>query len=130
MIFGFFAKNPSKEARQLTKDVTKIIEMVEQTYRPELLAEIARITRDGIEQIVTRCGEDASCRARELDRYKSLHREARRQNSQGGLTAYTLIIINLRAAALGEVGLPVVALIEQFLERWPGQVKPVDTLAG
>ena len=57
MIFGFFAKNPHKEARELARDVTSIIEMVEQTYRPELLNEIADTTREGIGHIAERCAE-------------------------------------------------------------------------
>ena len=130
MIFGFFANNPSKQARQLGKDVANVVGMAEQTYRPELLGEIARISRDGIAQIVTLCGDNEHYRARELDRYKSLHRDARRQNSQVGLTAYTLIIINTRATALGELGAPVCALIEEFLQRWPAQVTDASTLAG
>ena len=132
MIFGFFAKNPNKEARQLARDVTNIVGMAEQTYRPELLDDIARITRDGIKQMDDLCGDNAMCQARELDRYKILHRDARRQNSQVGLTAYTLIIINTRAAAFGEVGSPVHALIEQFLDRWPTKVESEGegTLAG
>ena len=130
MIFGFFAANPDKEARQLANDAAKIIEMAEQTYRSDLLDEIAQTTADGIRQVLERCADDAICRTRELDRYKSLHREARRQNSQGELTAYTLIIINTRAAALGEVGAPVCAQIEQFIQRRPARTESEDTLAG
>jgi len=130
MIFGFFTPNPHKEARQLAKDVTSIIDMVEQTYRPELLNEIADTTREGIGHIAERCGDDTTCRTRELDRYKALHRESRRQNLQGGLTAYTLIIINTRATALGEVGAPVCALIEQYLQRWPAQSTSEGTPTG
>ena len=96
MIFGFFAKNPQKEVRRLAADVRSIIDMAEQTYRPQLLDEIASITRKEIKRMADRCGDDATCRARELDRYKSLHREARKQNLQGELTAYTLLIINTR----------------------------------
>ena len=130
MIFGFFANSPSKEARQLARDVVNIVGMAEQTYRPELLEEIARMTRDGIAQIVNVCGDNAHYRARELDRYKSLHRDARRQNSQTRLTAYTLIIINTRAAALAEVGEPACGLIDAFLQRWPATMTDESTLAG
>jgi hypothetical protein len=130
VIFGFFANDPSKEARQLGKDVVNVVGMAEQTYRPELLDDIARITRDGIAQIVTLCGDNAHYQARELDRYKTLHRDARRQNSQVGLTAYTLIIINTRATALGELGAPVCVLIEEFLQRWPAKLTDESTLAG
>ena len=130
MIFGFFAANPNKEARQLANDAANIIETAEQTYRSELLDEIAQTTRDGISKLLERCADDASCQARELDRYKALHREARRQNSQAALTAYTLLIINTRAAALGEVGAPVCALIEQFIQSRPARAESEDTLAG
>jgi hypothetical protein len=129
MIFGFFEKNLSKEARQLRKDVASIVGMVESTYRPELLDKIARMTRDGIIKVQNLCGDDATYRAREVDRYKVLHRDARRQNAQGELTAYTLIIINTRALAYGELGAPVCALIDEFLQRWPGEVEAEDVMA-
>lgn len=124
MIFGFFAKKPEKEARELARDVGNIIGMAEQTYRPELLEEIARITRDGLAQIETLCADDSICQARQLDVYKSLHRDARRANAQAGLTAYTLIIINLRARPLGDIGDPVRGPIDEYLQRWPAKADP------
>ena len=130
MIFGLFAKDPHKEVRRLAADVRSIIDMAEQTYRPQVLDEIANITRKDIKRVAERCGDDATCRARELDRFKSLHREARKQNQQGELTAYTLLIINIRAEDCGELGDPVRASIDQFLQRWPAAPEPQDTLAG
>jgi hypothetical protein len=130
MIFGFFARNPDKEARQLAKDAASIIDMAETTYRPELLEEIAEITRYGLDSMQRNCADDEVLRARELDRYKSLHREARRQNAQAKLTAYTLIIINTRALAVAQAGTPACDHINEFLQRWPATEEPEGTLLG
>lgn len=130
MIFGFFARDPNKEASQLAKDAASIIDMAETTYRTELLDEIARVTRYGLDNIERNCADDEVLRARELARYKSLHREARRENAQAKLTAYTLIIINTRALAVAQAGTPACEHISAFLQRWPAEEETESTLLG
>jgi hypothetical protein len=130
MRFNLFKKNPQAEARQLSRDASAIVDMVRSTYRDSLLAEIARLTRAGIAQMADLAGEDWVRCERELDRYKVLHREARRQNNQGRLTAYTLIIIHTRSLKLGELGAPAREVIEGFLDAWPGAEPPEGTLEG
>jgi hypothetical protein len=53
-----------------------------------------------------------------LYRFRQLHADARRRMDQVGLTAYTLLIIQLRASALGEIAAPAVAAIDEFTSRW------------
>lgn len=130
MIFGLFRKNPQGEARRLAKDANAIIDMACGTYRDDILADIARLTRTGLTQIADLAGGDWVRCKRELDRYKVLHREARRQHDQARLTAYTLVIIHTRSLELGELGAPARATIEQFLDEWPSTEAPEGTLEG
>jgi hypothetical protein len=120
VIFGFLKRSPEKQARELNKDAGNIVEMAEQTYRTDLNEQIANLTRDSIEQISSHCGSDQDCQAHEIERYKILHREARRKASQVGLTAYTLIIIHTRSLPLGNLGAPARQAIDEFCQRWPG----------
>lgn len=130
MIFGWLRKNPERDARQLDKDARAVTDMARQTYRAQLLVDIARITREGLAQIEELCGDDAARRAREVDRYQALHREARRQHDQVGLTAYTLVIIHARSIDLAQLGAPARAAIQQFLDEWPADRKRDGTLPG
>ena len=130
MFFGLFRKNPEREARQLHKDARIVVDMARQTYRAQLLIDIARITREGLTQIEELCGDDAAKRAREIDRYQALHREARRQHDQVGLTAYTLVIIHARSLDLSGLGAPARTAIQEFLDEWPADRQQDGTLPG
>ena len=103
MLFGLF-DNPQREARRLAKDARAVADLARHTYRDSILEEIARLTRDSLAQVADLCGDDAACIAREVDRYKTLHREARRQFNQVGLTAYTFVIIHAESLRLAEAG--------------------------
>lgn len=129
-MFGLFRRDTARDARQLNKDAVAVVELARGTYRAEVLREIARITRDGIAQLEDLCGGDAVCRAREIDRYKMLHRESRKQLNQVGLTAYTLVIIHARSLATGDAGAPARAAIADFLSDWPPDREPDGTLPG
>ncbi len=130
MIMGLFRKDPAREARQLNKDAVAVLDLARGTYRADVLREIARITRDGIAQLEELCAGDENCRAREIDRYKSLHRESRRQFNQVGLTAYTLVIIHGRSLYCGEAGAPARQAIDEFLAEWPDGGERQGTLPG
>ncbi len=116
-VFGLF-NNPQREAARLSRDAQTVVDMARQTYRAEGNREIALLTRAGIRQISELCGDDASCLEGELDRFKTLHQEAKRQLNQLALTAYTLIIINTRAGMLGQVGAPAIAAVQSFVDDW------------
>lgn len=130
MLFGLFKKNPEREARQLARDAQSIVDMARQTYRAELLVDIARITRGGLAQMEEVCGDDRERRAREVSRYQTLHREARRQHDQVGLTAYTLVIIHARSLDVGDPGAPARDTIQDFLAEWPEDRERDATLPG
>jgi hypothetical protein len=129
MIFGLFS-NPEREARRLAKDARVVADMARQTYRASIQADIARLTREGLAQLAERCGDDGDCVEREVDRYRALHREARRNFNQAGLTAYTFVIIHAQSLRLGAAGEAARAAIDEFLTEWPADREPDATLPG
>lgn len=130
MILGLFKPNPEREARRLDRDARTILDMARQTYRPNLLFDIARQTRDGLAQLEELAGDDRDRRARALERVQALHREARRHHNQVGLTAHTLVIIHGRSLELGELGQPARDAIREFLEEWPAEKAEDGMLPG
>ena len=128
-MFGWL-KSPARESRQLNRDAAAIIDMAQGTYRSELQRDIALLTRQGLDQVAEICAGDVECGRREVDRFKTLHREARRQNNQVELTAYTLIIIHVRAQALAEASAPARECIEAFLDQWQHATQERGVLPG
>jgi hypothetical protein len=129
MIFGLFS-NPQREARRLAKDARAVADIARQTYRASVQADIARLTREGLGQLAERCGDDGDCVAREADRYRALHREARRHFNQVGLTAYTFVIIHAQSLHLGAAGEAARQAIRDYLAEWPEDRAPEATLPG
>ncbi len=129
MFFGLF-HNPQREARRLEKDARAVADLARHTYRDSVLAEIARRTRDSLAQVADLCADDATCIERQMDRYKTLHRESRRQFDQVGLTAYTFVIIHAQSLRLAEAGAPARKAIQDFLDEWPAERGSDGTLPG
>jgi len=116
-VFGFF-HNPQREARGLHRDARVIIDDATHTYREQLLNEIAGQIQTDLLHIETNTRSGAGSRKRELERHTSLHREARRKFNPVALTAHTLVIIHLRASALGEAGQKTLGMIDEFIRTW------------
>ena len=133
MILGLFKKNPQRESRRLSKDAASIVEFARVTYRTEILREIASLTREGIAQIDA-LGDDAlgdagpARRKQEIDRFKALHRDARRRQDQAGLTAYTLVIIHAMSLEYGHTSAPAREAIQDYLADWPADQQEPGTL--
>ena len=113
-MFGWL-NSRSREIRQLNKDAGTIVEMARQTYREPLQRDIAQLTREGIAQVKEICDGDADCLAREIGRFTTLHREARSQHNQVGLTAHTLVIIYLRSLVAGDDCAPAREAIDHYV---------------
>lgn len=116
-MFGLF-DGKAREIRHLNRDAPVIIENARESYRSELVRDIAVLLHEKIREAETSCGDDVACLNRALDHFRKLHREARRKNEHVGLTAYTLIIIYFRAGALGRECAPARAAINGFLDEW------------
>ena len=122
-MFGLF-NSKAREIRQLNRDAPVIIENARESYRSELVRDIAVLTQQKITEAKTNCGEDAVCLRRALDHFRRLHREARRKSEHVGLTAYTLVIIYLRAELIGPRCEPARAAIDGFLDEWRHALNP------
>ena len=116
-MFGWFG-GPDREARQLNRDAPRIIETAHHSYRAEILRDIALLTRRELKDSIERLEQFPEQRTEAIRRYQSQHREARRRNDQMSLTAYTLVIIYLRAGGLGAAAAPAQQSIESFLDQW------------
>lgn len=116
-MFEWFDKK-AREIRQLNRDAPIVIEAARQSYRTELVREIARLTDQRLQEATQSCAEDVSCLERAVAHFRTLHRESRSKNEPVGLTAYTLIIIYLRALIMGEECLPARSEIDTFLDDW------------
>lgn len=122
MIFGLF-NSKAREIRHLNRDAPTVIENARESYRSELVRDIAVLVHQKVVEAKNNCGEDPACLRRALDHFRRLHREARRRNEHVGLTAYTLIIIYLRAGLIGLECEPARAAIEAFLGDWRHALK-------
>lgn len=108
---------PEAEARQLNRDAVAIIRVAREGYSAERAREMALLTRDSLEELDDRSGANADPGVM-LGEMKLKHREARRSRQQVELTAYTLVIIELRARAAGEAADPAREAIAEFCQDW------------
>jgi len=116
-MFGLF-NSKAREIHRLNRDAALVIENARESYRSELVRDIAILIHEKIGEAKTNCGDDVACLQRALDHFRKLHREARRRNEHVGLTAYTLIIIYLRAALIGPECAPAQDAIDGFVDSW------------
>ncbi len=118
MIFGLFGDKKAREAKQLNRDAPLIIEQAEQLYAPARLRQMAEDIVELIERAHVRYGTAEIDLKRAHFDYRGLHKEARRNNDQTGLSALTLVIIYLRAEITGPAADPARAAIDAFTAAW------------
>jgi hypothetical protein len=116
-MFGLFYSK-SREIRQLNRDAPVVIESARQSYRTELVRDIAALVHRHVREAQEHCAQDEACLQPAIAHFRILHGEARRKTEHVGLTAYTLIIIYLRAVILGEACAPARNAIDTFLDEW------------
>ncbi len=110
---------PHREARRLDRDAATIIEAAQSATRSSKIRETALRIREELEAAHAHGGDDPSRYARLVEHFKVRHREARRQRDDTALTALTLVIIYLRAEAIGADADPTRHRIDAFISRWP-----------
>ena len=116
-MFGLFYSK-SREIRQLNRDAPIVIESAQQSYRTELIRDITALVHRHLCEAQEHCAEDEACLERAVAHFRQLHGEARRKTEHVGLTAYTLIIIYIRAVILDEECTPARNAIDAFVEEW------------
>ncbi len=110
--------NPAREAKRLNRDASTIIDSARKSFPADRQREIALMTLERLAEAREHLDKHAQSRDQILYRYQQLHGEARRHTDQVGLTAYTLIIIGLRAQALGGIADPARQAIDEFTRQW------------
>jgi len=118
MIFGLFGDKKEREAKQFNKDAPLIIEQAEQLYAPPRLRAMAETIVEFIERAHVRYGTAEIDLKRAHFDFRGLHKEARRNNDQVGLSAMTLVIIYIRAEINGPMAAPARATIDAFTASW------------
>ena len=116
--------NPEREAKRLNRDATAIIDNATRSLPVERVRETAVMTLEHLREAHEHLEKNTESREQVLYRFKQLHGEARRGMNQAGLTAYTLVIIHLRAEALGEAARPALEAIDEFTGRWSHALEP------
>jgi hypothetical protein len=113
-MFEWLTSKPAA-ARQLQRDAVKIIETDQQIYSQPYLQRAASI----VEQELAKIEQRLEGRPKDLGvvRYEveRRHREARRAGDGAALTALTLVLISLRANALGDIANPAKETIAAFI---------------
>jgi len=110
--------NPKREAKRLNRDAATIIDSATRSFPIERVRDIAVMTLEHLSEADEHLQAHTEGREQVLYRFQSLHREARRRMDQVALTAYTLVIIRLRAQALGALCAPALAAIDEFTGQW------------
>ena len=118
MIFALFGDKKKREAKQLNRDVSIIIEQANQLYSSKRLCDMAETVVELIDRAYLRYGKSEVDLKRAHFDYRGLHKEARRKNDQIRLSAMTLVIIYLRAKIAGPGASPAIAEIDEFIDEW------------
>ncbi len=117
-MFGLFGDKTQRQARRLNKDAPVIIEHARQTFRGDTIRDIALRTTEHLERAHKVFEANAVGLKRAIMEYQRLHREARDHRDDVSLSAFTLVLIYIRAEALGEAGRPAVNAIDDFIAGW------------
>ncbi len=117
-MFGLFGNKTKRQARRLNRDAPVIIEHARQTFRGDRIRDIALRTAEHLERAHKVFEPNAIGLKRAILEYERLHREARDQRDEVSLSAFTLVLIYIRAEALGEVSRPAVDTIDNFIGEW------------
>ena len=110
--------NPDREAKRLNRDTATIIDSATRSFPVDRVREIALTTMQHLGEVREHLDKHSESRHQVLYRFRQLHSEARRRTDQVALTAFTLVIIHLRAEALGEIGNPALEAIDEFTGQW------------
>ena len=110
--------NPQRDAKRLNRDAPAIIDSAAKSLAADRVREIALLTLEHLDETRKHLEEHTRSGDQVLYRFQQLHGESRRRMDQVGLTTYTLIIIHLRATALGAIADPAREAIEEFTSRW------------
>jgi len=114
-MFGLFGDKSAREAKRLNTDAQVIVDHACQTFRPDRVREIARMTDEHLQRTQNMFEPDTIGLKRAIAEYERLHQEARRGRRDAELSAFTLVLIHLRADVQGEACQPARDIIAMFI---------------
>lgn len=121
---------PEREARRLNLDAAAIIDSALDSFPIDRVRDIAVMTLEHLQEVRAHLEDHSESREDVLARFRQLHRESRRRMDQIGLTAYTLVIIHLRAEPLGDLAAPAREAIDAFTGQWSHAAEARDGAGG
>ncbi len=117
-IFSSLFNNPRRDAKRLNRDAPAIIDSATKSFAADRVREIALQTLQHVGEANVHFEEHSESYDQVLYRFQQLHSESRRRMDQVGLTVFTLVIIYLRATALGGIADPAREAIDEFTGSW------------
>ncbi len=115
--------SPQRDAKRLNRDAPAIIDSATKSFGADRVREIALKTLQHLGEANAHFEEHSESYDQVLYRFQQLHSESRRRTDQVGLTVFTLVIIYLRATALGGIADPAREAIDEFTGRWAHAVE-------
>ena len=110
----------AREVKRLNKDAPNIIEYALQCFRPDVVRGIADTTRQHLARVHAHYPGTQDGWKQAVADYERLHREARGRRDDVALTAFTFVLIYIRAEVRGEVCRPARDAIDAFVDRHAG----------
>ena len=117
-MFGLFGDKTQRDIRQINKAAPEIIEYAYQCFRTETVRNSALLTREHLDRVHAIYKDDPLGPKRAIAEYQNLHREARQRRDDAALTAFTLVMIYVRAEVQGEACAPARQAIEELMAQW------------
>lgn len=94
--------SPAREIRRLNTDAPNIVQYALQCFTPAMVRGIANATREQLARVHSVYPGNQDGWELAVKDYQRLHRDARRSRDDVALTAYTFVLIYIRAEVHGE----------------------------
>ena len=107
----------AREIKRLNKDAPNIVEYASQCFRAETVRAIADTTRQHLERAHAHYPGNRDGWRQAVADYERLHREARGRRDDVALTAFTFVLIYIRAEVQGEACRPARDAIDAFIDE-------------
>ncbi|MEE8351770.1 MAG: hypothetical protein V3R37_06235 [Rhodospirillales bacterium] len=113
--FREYLKN--RDIHQINKAAPEIIDYSRQCLKPETVRHAALLTAEHLERVKKIYGDDPLGSNRALVEYKGFHNDSKRKRDDAALTAFTLVMIYIRAT---DQGAPCNAAMKS-IDDWTGE---------
>lgn len=117
-MFGLFGNKTERDIRQINKAALEIIEYAHQCFRTETVRDCALLLREHLDRVHAVYKDDPVGPKRAIAEYQNLHQEARRRRDDAALTAYSLLMIYVRAEVQGDPCAPARHAMDELMAEW------------